>query len=300
MENKKFKKVSEKFAIEVFKNYKDLSDKQIRKICNCLNEIDLKDFADVINSLKNRSNYTIKPNNDYFNIVDTTNNNRYLYLRFLYNSCHNNKYYDIKNTYDARELVEEFRYFTLKPINNKFPNESDIIEYKFNRLISSKKSLLYHCEVIKNNSEVIKEFDFCNNDEVISFIHDDILINTPNFCASCEIMFDNYYYFTSNCRFFYENIDDLINRRKHITTKDLINYTNFSFNTFNTNYQYNKLSDNKYEKIYLDEDTDEDVNQIFTNDEMINDVKTFINENGEIFDLLVYNDKYYKHLFLEE
>ena len=295
------KEEAEKFAIKMFKNHQLLNIMQIRKISDCLSELGAQDYANALTSLglRHENIFDASYANGY-NKIPMTNDARY--LRRLYNRSYAITKYDkveIKSCYDIKEIIDKFGKFTI--IKRDDNGSENITEYVFSRIRHSKlyddnDDTIYKCD-INNNNEYDDTISFSKLNELFSFIHS-ILIKTKSFGAECKIYYLGDMYFTTFCNYSYNSIDEMYNLRKHIQSKDLVNYKSFEFEYFDIVYYYKKY-DNEWSKCFID-DCGEEINETFnSNEDMINDVNSLLNEFYRNCDTIIEDDNGCEHVILE-
>lgn len=295
------KKEAEKFAIKMFKNHQLLNVMQIRKISDCLSELGAQDYANALTSLGLRhENIFDSSYANRYNKLPMTNDARY--LRRLYNRSYAITKYDkveIKSCYDIKEIIDKFNKFTI--IKRDANGSKNITEYVFSRIHHSKlyndnDDTIYKCDII-NNNEYDDTISFSKLNELFSFIHS-ILIKTKSFGTECKIYYLGNMYFTTFCNYSYNSIDEMYNLRKHIQSKDLVNYKSFEFECFDIVYYYKKY-DNEWSKCFID-DCGEEINETFnSNEDMINDVNSLLNEFYRNCDTIIEDDNGCEHVILE-
>ena len=224
------------------------------------------------------------------------------YLRRLYNRSYAITKYDkveIKSCYDIKEIIDKFNKFTI--IKHDVNNSENIIEYVFTRIRRSKlysdnDDTIYKCNII-NNNEYNDTISFSKLNELFNFIHS-ILIRTKSFGTECKIYYLGNMYFTTFCNYSYNSIDEMYNLRKHIQSKDLVNYKSFEFEYFDIVYYYKKY-DNEWCKCFTN-DYGEEINETFnSNEDMINDVNSLLNEFYRNCDTIIEDDNGCEHVILE-
>lgn len=299
--NEEVKKEAEKFAIKMFKNHQLLNVMQIRKISDCLSELGAQDYANALTSLglRHENIFDASYANGY-NKIPMTNDARY--LRRLYNRSYAITKYDkveIKSCYDIKEIIDKFNKFTI--IKHDVNNSENIIEYVFTRIRRSKlysdnDDTIYKCNII-NNNEYNDTISFSKLNELFNFIHS-ILIRTKSFGTECKIYYLGNMYFTTFCNYSYNSIDEMYNLRKHIQSKDLVNYKSFEFEYFDIVYYYKKY-DNEWCKCFTN-DYGEEISETFnSNEDMIMDVNSLINEFDRNCDTIIEDDDGCEHVILE-
>lgn len=300
--NEKVKKEAEKFAIKMFKNHQLLNVMQIRKISDCLSELGAQDYANALTSLglKHENIFDASYASNGYNKIPMTNDARY--LRRLYNRSYAITKYDkveIKSCYDIKEIIDKFSNFTI--IKRDVNCSKNITEYVFSRIRHSKlyndnDDTIYKCDII-NNNEYDDTISFSKLNELFSFIHS-ILIKTKSFGTECKIYYLGNMYFTTFCNYSYNSIDEMYNLRKHIQSKDLVNYKSFEFEYFDIVYYYKKY-DNEWCKCFTN-DYGEEISEAFnSNEDMIMDVNSLINEFDRNCDTIIEDDNGCEHVILE-
>lgn len=305
--NEKIKKEAEKFAIKMFKNHQLLNVMQIRKISDCLSELGAQDYANALTSLGLKHENIFDKNifdasyaSNGYNKIPITNDAKY--LRRIYDRSHIVTKYDkieIKSCYDIEEIIDKFGNFTI--IKHDVNNSENIIEYVFTRIRHSKlysynDDTIYKCNII-NNNEYNDVISFSKLNELFNFIHS-ILIRTKSFSTECKIYYLGNMYFTAFCNYSYNSIDQMNKLRRHILSKDLVNYKSFEFEYFDIVYYYKKY-DNEWCKCFTN-DYGEEIRKTFNNNEdMINDVNSLINEFDRNCDTIIEDDNGCEHVILE-
>lgn len=299
--NEEIKKEAEKFAIKMFKNHQLLNVMQIRKISDCLSELGTQDYANALTSLGLRHENIFDESyaSNRYNKIPMTNDARY--LRRLYNRSYAITKYDkveIKSCYDIKEIIDKFNKFTI--IKRDINVSENITGYVFSRIRHSKlyddnDDTIYKCDII-NNNEYDDTISFSKLNELFSFVHS-ILVKTKSFGAECKIYYLGNMYFTTFCNYSYSSINEMYNLRKHIQSKDLVNYKSFEFEYFDIVYYYKKYD--KWCKCFID-DYGEEINETFnSNEDMINDVNSLINEFDRNCDTVIEDDNGCEHVILE-
>lgn len=293
------KEEAEKFAIKMFKNHQLLNVMQIRKISDCLSELGAQDYATALTSLGLRhENIFDASYANRYNKIPVTNDARY--LRRLYNRSYATTKYDkveIKSCYDIKEIIDKFNKFTI--IKRDINVSENITGYVFSRIRHSKlyddnDDTIYKCDII--NNECNDTISFSKLNDLFSFVHS-ILVKTKSFGAECKIYYLGNMYFTTFCNYSYSSINEMYNLRKHIQSKDLVNYKSFEFEYFDIVYYYKKYD--KWCKCFID-DYGEEINETFnSNEDMINDVNSLINEFDRNCDTVIEDDNGCEHVILE-